>query len=120
MPLTAMPLTAMPLTAMTDDGVACDLCEAARLTEWYHEDDLCWIADCEACDVPMVVWKRHDPNPPEEVRVELLLRLSDVIGQHFEDEYWFDDRLRSIPWHYHAHARSRLGFGRSLRRRATQ
>ena len=43
----------------------------ARLTEWYHEDDDCWVAECEACYVPMVVWKRHDPNPPEEIRVVL-------------------------------------------------
>ena len=35
----------------------CDLCEAARITPWFHEDDLCWIAECEICAVPMVVWK---------------------------------------------------------------
>ena len=22
----------------------CDLCEAARITPWFHEDDICWIA----------------------------------------------------------------------------
>ena len=59
-------------TGAVSDRVAeesCELCEAARVTEWYHEDDVCWVAECEACFVPMVVWKRHDPNPPEEVRV---------------------------------------------------
>ena len=34
----------------------CELCEAAHLTTWYHDDEVCWIADCEICDVPMVVW----------------------------------------------------------------
>ena len=24
-----------------DDG--CPLCEAARITPWHHEDDVCWI-----------------------------------------------------------------------------
>jgi hypothetical protein len=24
----------------------CDLCEAARITPWFHEDDICWIAEC--------------------------------------------------------------------------
>ena len=43
----------------------CDLCEAARITPWFHEDDLCWIAECEICAVPMVVWREHDPDPPE-------------------------------------------------------
>jgi hypothetical protein len=96
------------------------LCEAARISEWFYEDDLCWIAECEACNVPMVVWKRHDPDPSEGIRVELLNRLRLVVDQFFEDEVWIDDRLRSIPGHYHAHARSVGGFGRQLRRRATR
>ena len=45
---------------------SCDLCEAARLSEWHHEDDVCWVADCEVCGVPMVVWKHHGPMPPDE------------------------------------------------------
>src|SRR5208283_2546078 len=43
----------------------CDLCEAARLSVWHHEDDVCWVADCEVCGVPMVVWKHHGPTPPD-------------------------------------------------------
>ena len=45
-------------------AMSCELCEAARLTEWFHEDDDCWIAECESCSVPMVVWKIHDADPP--------------------------------------------------------
>ena len=41
----------------------CELCEAAHTTDWFFEDELCWVAECEMCWVPMVVWKRHDPNP---------------------------------------------------------
>ena len=93
---------------MDDTAAGCELCEASRLTEWYHEDDLCWIAECEACFVPMVVWKRHDPNPPEEVRVVLYQRLTDVADSVLGTEYWIDDRLRTIPTHYHAHARRRM------------
>ena len=46
---------------------ACDLCEAARITHWFHEDDVCWIAECEICDTPMVVWRWHgiDPSPDD-------------------------------------------------------
>ena len=42
--------------------MGCDLCEAAQITPWHYEDDVCWIADCEVCDVPMVVWKSHSPT----------------------------------------------------------
>ena len=87
------------------------------MTDWYYEDDRCWIADCEACFVPMVVWKRHDPNPPEEVRVEMLARLSTVVAEQLGFECWLDEKMRTIPTHYHAHARPRAGFsGYGLRR----
>ena len=42
---------------------ACDLCEAAKITHWFHEDDVCWIAECEICDTPMVVWRWHGIDP---------------------------------------------------------
>lgn len=42
----------------------CELCEAAVLTTRYYDDDACWIADCEVCRVPMVVWRVHDAAPP--------------------------------------------------------
>jgi len=58
---------------------ACELCQAARLTEWFYEDDVCWIAECEQCYVPMVVWKQHDPSPPDDVRATMLLRLGAVV-----------------------------------------
>lgn len=83
----------------------CELCEAARLTEWFYEDDMCWIAECEACCVPMIVWKSHDPTPPEDVRAHLHQRLLDVAMGVFDYEAYVDDNMRNIPGHYHAHAR---------------
>lgn len=95
----------------------CELCVAARTTEWFHDDSDCWVAECESCCTPMVVWKRHDPAPPEEVRVVLLDRLHDVVVECYGYEYWVDENMRSIPTHYHAHARPRGGFyGHGLRR----
>ena len=35
----------------------CDLCRAKRITPWFHEDEICWIAECEICETPMVVWR---------------------------------------------------------------
>lgn len=86
-------------------ATGCELCEAARLTDWYYEDELCWVAECEACFVPMVVWKAHDPHPSEEIRVVLLNHLNRIAADLLGEHYFIDDRLRSIPGHYHAHAR---------------
>jgi hypothetical protein len=95
----------------------CPLCQADRVTDWFYEDAECWVAECEACWVPMVVWKRHDPSPPEEVRVALIARLSEVVVEHYVFEWWVDENMRTIPHHFHAHARPRGGLsGHGLRR----
>jgi hypothetical protein len=85
----------------------CELCAATPFTEWYHSDDLCWIADCDSCGVPMVVWRVHHPAPADDVRAILHERLSRVVAARSDDPFWIDDTLRSIPDHYHAHARRR-------------
>jgi hypothetical protein len=94
-----------------DRGVAvaapgCDLCEARRFTTWYFEDDRCWIADCEICEVPMVVWRLHGDRPPDEVRDHLLAMLRRVADERFgPGGYRIDEHMRNIPDHFHAHAR---------------
>ena len=77
------------------------------MTPWWFEDDVCWVAECESCSVPMVVWKVHDPSPPSEVKTIMLDRLCTVADEHGPANYWIDDVLRTIPDHYHAHARKR-------------
>jgi len=87
-------------------GPECELCEAAKITPWHYEDEVCWVADCEICDVPMVVWKQHSPTPPDEVREEMLARLAAVADARFgPDGYSLDTVMRQIPNHFHAHAR---------------
>ena len=78
-------------------------------TEWFYEDDDCWIAECGACRVPMVVWNVHDPDPPDEIKA---CSTPGCRRDHreFEDDHCVDDDLRSVPTHYHAHARPRGGF----------
>jgi hypothetical protein len=98
-------------------AATCDLCEAARLTLWFHEDDECWIAECEICAVPMVCG-RHDPAQPDDVKGRLHKRLAHVVAAHFDFEHYVNDNMRNIPDHYHAHARLRGGFfGHGVRRR---
>jgi hypothetical protein len=87
-------------------GTGCELCDAARMTPWHYEDDLCWIADCEACDVPMVVWKQHGADPPADERDHMLSHLADVAtGVLGEQGFVIDAVMRQIPDHFHAHAR---------------
>jgi hypothetical protein len=87
----------------------CDLCEAARITEWFHEDEVCWIAECEICGVPMVVWRQHGTTPPAVHLDHMLERLRAVAADRL-GEFWVDDHMRNIPDHFHAHARPRGGF----------
>ena len=95
----------------------CDLCEAARITPWFYEDDICWIAECEICSVPMVVWREHDNAPSQELKDFMHLQLKLVVETHFDFEHYVDDNMRNIPDHYHAHARPRGGFfGHGLKR----
>ena len=85
---------------------SCDLCEAARLSEWHHEDDVCWVADCEVCGVPMVVWRQHGPTPPEGDIEHMLAQLTRVADARFGPGGWSVDRvMRQIPNHFHAHGR---------------
>jgi hypothetical protein len=95
-----------------DDDTRCELCEATPFTEWFHSDERCWIAECDSCGVPMVVWRRHDPAPPAEVRDELHAKLTAVMEALDAGPFWIDDTLRSIPDHYHAHARRRPDWSR--------
>lgn len=97
------------MTAPTPDG-DCPLCRAERLTPWYLDDDLCWIAECTICTVPMVVLRSHDKDPDAATKAELHARLAAVVGEHFTFEHYVDDDMRQIPDHYHAHARPVGGF----------
>jgi hypothetical protein len=102
------------LPAPSDD---CDLCEAARITEWFHEDDICWIAECEICAVPMVVWRHHGVQPPSEHLEHMQEQLARVAKDQLTVEHYVDDNMRNIPDHYPAHARPRGGFfGHGFRR----
>src|SRR5206468_7717723 len=66
----------------------CDLCRAARITPWYYEDEICWIAECEICEVPMVVWRFHGTTPPDEHVVHMRERLREVATAQFGSSGW--------------------------------
>ncbi len=97
----------------------CDLCEAAKITHWFHEDDVCWIAECEICDTPMVVWRWHGIDPSPEDLAHMHGELARVTSAVFDGHY-VDDNMRNIPDHYHAHARPEGGFFGHGRRKDKQ
>jgi hypothetical protein len=70
--------------AKSDD---CDLCEAARITPWFHEDDVCWIAECEICYVPMVVWRFHGTSPPADQLEHMHRELGRVARECLTDDH---------------------------------
>lgn len=95
----------------------CELCEAARFTHWYAETDHGWIADCEVCSVPMVVWWHHGTEPSEDARAALLAALTEVADERFGSDTWkLDTNMRQIPTHFHAHARDRNWWDRRFSR----
>lgn len=96
----------------------CPLCEAERITHWYFEDEICWVADCTVCDTPMVVWKTHGIDPSEEQLEHMLRQLSAAATERFGEDGWHLDRqMRQIPDHFHAHGRDPGWWGRLQQRR---
>jgi hypothetical protein len=87
----------------------CPLCRAERITEWYVDDDLCWITDCMVCMTPMVVWRSHG-LPDGDLERRLLARLEPIAAARYPEGYYVDGERRRIPDHWHAHARPVGGF----------
>lgn len=84
----------------------CELCRADRFTHWYAVTDDGWVADCEVCSVPMVVWWGHGPEVDDDVRERLLAALGAAADERFGEGNWrFDTTMRQVPEHFHAHAR---------------
>lgn len=75
----------------------CPLCKADKLTKWYYEDDVCWVADCKTCGIPMIVLKHHgEPNKNE------LHHLKNISNNLFPRKRWRGFR-RDIKDHWHEH-----------------
>lgn len=88
----------------------CLLCKAEKVTHWFYDDDECWIAECDQCDTPMVVWHSHG-MPSDEVADRLKGKLESVAVEVYgEKGYWLDPMMRNIPDHFHCHVRPAGGF----------
>lgn len=90
------------------DVRTCELCELAPTTTWYA--DVCEpfpfvLLDCDSCDVPMVVLRRHAATPTADERETMRAALAEVAAAKFGADWFYDDHMRQIPDHYHGHAR---------------
>ena len=56
--------------------------------------------------MPMVVWKEHGAEPPDDAVDHMLRHLTAIASARFGDDGFSVDRvMRQIPDHFHAHAR---------------
>ena len=76
----------------------CPLCKAERKTRWYYEDELVWVADCETCGIPMIVWREHTMTVP----LSGLIHMCMVIGKLFGNAR-VRVKQRKIKDHLHWH-----------------
>ncbi len=78
----------------------CELCLAEPVTKRYHEDSVCWIADCLTCQVPMVTYRWHSSRPRTH-EIQYMVKLLSAIGPGR-----IEADMKSIPDHWHAHLRN--------------
>lgn len=87
---------------------SCELCELAPTTTWYAEVEAPFgfvLLDCDSCDVPMVVLRRHTATPTAGELETMRAALAEVAATKFGEDWFYDDNMRQIPDHYHGHAR---------------
>jgi len=85
----------------------CPLCTAEHVTRWFSEDEICWVALCKTCSVPMVVAQKHGADVPPAVREHMITCLREAADVYFGGvrPYELDTEMRAIPGHTHFHAR---------------
>ena len=76
----------------------CPLCKAERLTRWYHEDGVCWVADCSSHPDKKIIVLRHHSKNPTPLEEKHMKKLAERL---FPDKRWRGPK--SILDHYHLH-----------------
>ena len=104
-------LTAAPLAAVPSDAFALSVCcGCLRHCSPSRRCPSCGaVLLCEGCATPMVVWRPHGTEPSDEERAHMEARLVEVATERF-GEHWLDGNRRTIPGHWHMHARPKGGF----------
>jgi len=80
----------------------CPLCKREEITRKYCENNKVWVVDCKTCGVPMIVWKEHKPTVTDEEKA-YMVKMANILFDMRDKK--IDDRMRSLPDHYHMHIR---------------
>ena len=80
--------------------MSCPLCERKKLTHWYYEDLICWVADCLTCGPghPIIVTKFHHSLTEDEKKH--MLKIAEGLFPNYRG---IRVEQRSITEHYHFH-----------------
>lgn len=81
--------------------IKCSLCEPKKLTHWHHEDDICYICDCETCGGIVIVLKTHR----KPIKNELEHMLNKVRVLFNMDTHTLDFSMKKNKNHFHFHLR---------------
>jgi hypothetical protein len=85
--------------------MTCPLCVAEQRTAWLYADDVCWVALCSTCGVPMVVLRRHTTEPTPAEKRHMLDALISSVRKSCTGPIRITSDMRTHPEHYHLHAR---------------
>lgn len=78
--------------------MVCELCEAKKVTPWYYEDGVVWVADCKSHpNKKIMVLKRHTEEPTTEERMHMI----QLTRNLFPDIKWRGPA--SLKEHFHLH-----------------
>lgn len=88
-------------------ATACELCMLQRKTRWLDVSDPRFaIIECDACDMPMAVWRTHRMDVPPAGLRDMQRALEAVADAELgADAYYVDTIQRTISDHLHWHAR---------------
>lgn len=78
----------------------CELCEAAKISPWFYEDERIWVPECIICGVPLVVLREHGLGTAAD-NAYMVAKAQELFGA----DCYIDPVMRLIPDHKHFHVR---------------
>ena len=83
----------------------CKLCNLAKRTKWHYATPDYMIIECETCDVPMAVARKHG-EVSEHLKITMEHNLLMVANREFgKGTCRIDTNMKTCKDHYHIHAR---------------
>lgn len=85
----------------------CRLCKLEEMSFVHRKTAAYTILNCSTCKVPMLVLKEHKRECPQGILQAGVIDLAMIANRYHGPNSWYlDDSMRTIPEHYHIHARA--------------